>query len=65
MLPPLAVALDEHRSAVNPLGAKGVGEGGTVPVAAAVISAIEDALGVHISEAPVSPARIVELLAES
>jgi len=32
-----------------------------VPVAAAVISAIEDAIGVHISEAPISPARIVEL----
>jgi CO/xanthine dehydrogenase Mo-binding subunit len=33
-------------------------------VAAAVISAIEDALGVHIAEAPVSPMRIAELLAQ-
>jgi carbon-monoxide dehydrogenase large subunit len=63
-VPTLEVLLHESPSPFNPLGAKGVGEGGTVPVAAAVISAIEDALGVHISEAPVSPARIVELLAE-
>src|SRR5438105_6170493 len=63
-VPKLEVLLHESPSPFNPLGAKGVGEGGTVPVAAAVISAIEDAIGVHISEAPVSPMRIVELLAQ-
>ena len=62
-VPNIEVLLHESPSPFNPLGAKGVGEGGTVPVAAAVISAIEDALGVHLSEAPISPARIVELLA--
>jgi carbon-monoxide dehydrogenase large subunit len=49
-------------SPMNPLGAKGVGEVGTVPVAAAIISAIEDALrpfGVHLAQAPVNPAYIV------
>ena len=62
-VPNIEVLLHESPSPFNPLGAKGVGEGGTVPVAAAVISAIEDALGVHMSEAPITPARIVELLA--
>jgi CO/xanthine dehydrogenase Mo-binding subunit len=28
----------------NPLGVKGAGEGGTIPAAAAIISAVEDAL---------------------
>ena len=64
-VPAIEVLLHESPSPFNPLGAKGVGEGGTVPVAAAVIAAIEDAIGVHIAEAPISPARIVELLAEN
>ena len=63
-VPRLEVLLHESPSPFNPLGAKGVGEGGTVPVAAAVISAIEDAIGVHIGEAPISPMRIFELLAQ-
>lgn len=45
----------------NPLGAKGAGEVGTIPAAAAVISAIEDALSeskAEIAKAPVSPVDI-------
>lgn len=64
-VPALEVLLRETPSPLNPIGVKGVGEGGTVPVAAAVISAIEDALspfGVRISRAPVSPLHILELL---
>ena len=43
----------------NPLGVKGAGEGGIIPVAAA---AVEDALepfGVVIRELPIEPARLV------
>ena len=50
----------------NPLGVKGAGEGGTIPAPAAIASAIEDALapfGVHIAELPVTPDRIVALIA--
>jgi carbon-monoxide dehydrogenase large subunit len=49
----------------NPLGAKGAGEGGTIPAAAAIISAIESALapfGVEISESPILPDRLCELI---
>lgn len=56
----------EHPSTLNPLGVKGIGEAGTVPVAGAVISAIEHALepfGVRIAEAPISPGRLIELIA--
>ena len=66
VLPPMPVALDEHRSAINPLGVKGVGESGAIPGAAAIANAIEDAvadLGVTIHEVPVTPARLWTLLA--
>ena len=65
-LPPLAVALDEHPSTINPLGIKGVGESGAIPGAAAIANAVEDAvadLGVIIREVPVTPARLFALLA--
>jgi carbon-monoxide dehydrogenase large subunit len=64
-LPGIDVELTEHRSIVNPLGVKGVGESGAVPGAAAIANAIEDAvadLGVTISEVPVTPARLHALL---
>ena len=59
-LPSIPVALEEHRSIINELGIKGVGESGAIPGAAAIANAIEDAvadLGATIHEAPVTPAR--------
>ena len=58
------VELLHHHSPtpLNPLGVKGVGECGVVPTAAAVISAIEDALSpfsVRLSQAPITPAEII------
>ena len=50
---------------LNPLGVKGVGETGTVPAAAAIVSAVENALepfGARISDYPVKPAKIVEIV---
>ncbi|MSQ72662.1 MAG: xanthine dehydrogenase family protein molybdopterin-binding subunit [Betaproteobacteria bacterium] len=64
-LPNIELLFHESPSPFNPLGVKGVGEGGTIPVVAAVISAVENALqpfGVHISEAPLSPVRVLELI---
>ena len=67
-IPSLNVHLVEYPSPKNPLGVKGIGESGTVPAAAAVISGIEDALrdyGLRIEEAPISPVRIFELIRAS
>jgi carbon-monoxide dehydrogenase large subunit len=67
-MPPIKVHLAEYPSTKNPLGVKGIGESGTVPAAAAVISGIEDALsdyGVQINEAPVGPARLLQLIQTS
>ena len=64
-VPTIELAYNETPSPLNPLGVKGVGESGTVPAAAAIASAIEDALrslGVRIDEVPVKPGRIVELI---
>ena len=64
-IPPMHVELVEYPSATNPLGVKGIGEAGTVPAAAAIVSGIEDALsdfGMIIGEIPILPARIVELV---
>jgi carbon-monoxide dehydrogenase large subunit len=55
-------------SPLNPLGAKGVGELGTVPAAPAIVAAIEDALtpfGVHIAETPILSRRLRWLIAAS
>ncbi len=60
-MPRLHLAHMETPSPWNPLGVKGAGEGGTIPCLAAVVSAIEDALGVKVNEYPLSPERIVEL----
>jgi CO/xanthine dehydrogenase Mo-binding subunit len=51
----------ETPSPLNPLGIKGAGEAGTIPVAAMLASAIEDALGVRIDEMPLNPNRLYEL----
>ena len=52
-------------SSQNPLGVKGVGESGLVPVPAAIASAVEDALseyGVRVSGVPLAPADLLGLL---
>ena len=65
-MPPIAVIHQETPSPLNPLGIKGAGESGTIPMIAPIIAAVEDALapfGVKITEAPITPERICELLA--
>jgi carbon-monoxide dehydrogenase large subunit len=60
-----AVALEEHPSPTNPLGAKGAGEGGIIPVAGVIANAVAAALrplGVEPRELPLSPARLWEMI---
>jgi len=67
-VPHVEVHHTETLSPLNPLGLKGAGEGGTIPAIAAIIAAVENALspfGVTITEAPISPQRIVELLGDA
>jgi carbon-monoxide dehydrogenase large subunit len=58
----------ETPSPLNPIGVKGAGEGGTIPAAAAIIAAIENALtsfDVKLAEAPITPSRLVQLIQSS
>ncbi len=62
--PPIEVLHMESPSPLNPLGVKGVGECGVLPIAPAIMSAIEDAMtpfGAHIARTPIHPSEIVEM----
>ena len=60
-IPEVEIRHLETPSPLNPLGIKGAGEAGTVPVSALLASAIEDATGIRIDEMPLSPNRLFEL----
>lgn len=57
-MPPLEKVHTVTPAPDNPIGVKGAGEGGTIPAAAAVASAVEDAvsdLGVQVDRQPLTP----------
>jgi CO/xanthine dehydrogenase Mo-binding subunit len=57
----LELGHQETPSPLNPLGIKGAGEAGVIPVSALVASAVEDALGVPIDTMPLSPDHLFRL----
>src|SRR5581483_2613893 len=62
---PVTSALRETPSPFNPLGAKGVGEGGSIGTPAAIANAVADALaplGVRGLDPPFTPARVWEAI---
>jgi carbon-monoxide dehydrogenase large subunit len=64
-LPELATALRETPSPFNPLGAKGVGEGGSIGTPAAVANAVADALaplGITHLDPPYTASRVWEAI---
>jgi carbon-monoxide dehydrogenase large subunit len=63
-----AVALELEPSPNNPLGAKGAGEGGIIPVGGVVANAVAAALapfGVEPRDLPLSPPRVWELIRQA
>jgi carbon-monoxide dehydrogenase large subunit len=67
-VPPIAVDHVETPSPLSPLGMKGAGEAGVIPVPALFASAIDDALspfGIRVREMPLHPCRLYELLKEA
>lgn len=55
----------ETPSPLNPLGIKGAGEAGVIPVSAVFARALEDALspwGIRINEMPLDPSRLWEMI---
>jgi aerobic carbon-monoxide dehydrogenase large subunit len=60
-----AIALEEKPAPHNPLGAKGAGEGGIIPVGGVIANAVANALsslGVEPRELPLSPSRVWQLI---
>jgi aerobic carbon-monoxide dehydrogenase large subunit len=58
-----AISLENHPSPNNPLGAKGAGEGGIIPVGGAVANAVANALRMNIRVLPLSPPRLWQQIA--
>ncbi len=57
--------LEETPTPLNPLGVKGVGEGGTAGAGAAIANAVSDALhpwGAEVASLPLSPDRVLSML---
>ena len=61
-MPPIDVHLVEAGEPTGPFGAKAVGEIATIPVAAAVVNAVNHALGTELSHLPLVPARVLDAL---
>jgi aerobic carbon-monoxide dehydrogenase large subunit len=64
-VPPVTSALRETPSPFNPLGAKGIGEGGSIGTPAAIANAVADALeplGIPHLDPPFTPARVWEAI---
>jgi carbon-monoxide dehydrogenase large subunit len=64
-MPPLATEFVESPSPLNPLGAKGIGEGGAIGTPAAVANAVADALGGVRVDPPFTADKLWHALKES
>jgi carbon-monoxide dehydrogenase large subunit len=63
-----AISLEEHPSPNTPLGAKGAGEGGIIPVGGALANAVAAALrplGVEPRALPLTPPRVWQLIQDA
>ncbi|MGP3929977.1 aerobic carbon-monoxide dehydrogenase large subunit [Nonomuraea sp. KM88] len=60
-IPHVETAHLETPSPLNPLGIKGAGEAGVIPVSAVIASAVEDAEGIDVDRMPISPSELFEL----
>jgi aerobic carbon-monoxide dehydrogenase large subunit len=61
-VPPIATAFVESPSPNNPLGAKGIGEGGAIGTPAAIANAVADALGAPAPDPPFTAEKLLRAL---
>jgi aerobic carbon-monoxide dehydrogenase large subunit len=60
--------MESHPSPINPLGAKGAGEGGVIAVGGVIANAVADALrsfGVEPRALPLTPSAVWQLVADA
>jgi xanthine dehydrogenase YagR molybdenum-binding subunit len=60
--PPIEIVILEEYNALSSTDALGIGEPATIPTAAAIANAIYDAIGVRMTELPITPARVLAAL---
>ena len=63
-IPELRTVLVESESGVGPYNVKSIGENATIPVAAAIANAVEDAVGVRIKDLPITAEKVYRALQE-
>ena len=63
-MPEIETIIVETDDPGGPFGAKGVGEMGGTPTAAAVANAIYDAIGIRMTELPMTPERVLAAILE-
>ncbi len=63
-MPDIETIIIETDEPQGPFGAKGVGEMGGTPTAAAIANAIYDAVGVRLTQLPMTPERVLKALDE-
>jgi CO/xanthine dehydrogenase Mo-binding subunit len=61
-MPPTELVIVETDDPAGPFGAKGVGEAGAIPTAAAIGNAVADALGIRIYEVPMQPEVVLKAI---
>jgi carbon-monoxide dehydrogenase large subunit len=67
-MPALELRHRETPTPLNALGVKGIGEAGVLPIPAAIVAAVEDALApfaIRLSQFPIRPRDLAALLAEA
>jgi CO/xanthine dehydrogenase Mo-binding subunit len=64
-IPPMEAELVEAEQKTGPFGAKGLGESGTFAVSPAIANAIHDAVGVRLTELPLTPEAVLWAIGRS
>jgi xanthine dehydrogenase YagR molybdenum-binding subunit len=60
----ICLPIDPQDTECNSTGAKGLGEPATIPTAAAIANAVYHATGVRVTSTPITPRKMLQLLAE-
>jgi CO/xanthine dehydrogenase Mo-binding subunit len=63
-MPEIISLIVEEEEETGPFGAKGVGEPPLIPTAPAILNAVSNALGIHFTELPLTPEKILSALHE-
>jgi len=64
-IPEMDTILVESNDPAGPFGVKGIGETGLICTAPAILSAVEDAIGIRFYEFPLTPGRVLEGINEA